>query len=147
VTHFFSESEIDLNLLIEIFNTEQFQSRLNGDRLHVFDGAEVPFFISIDTKAGVMKVQSDARVVEDVDPNELDQFIQHLNEHLATCVFHKVRDEDDRQFLRATAFQVIHFGIDLLALYFFCSSFSASCASGRRLAEEYGFLKRQSDLH
>ncbi len=145
--HFFDESEIDINALFEIFNTEKFQSRLNGNKLHVFDGAEAPFFIFIDTKAGVLRLQSDVRVVANANQAELDQFIQHLNEHLATCVFYKVTDEDDCQFLRASGFQVIHFGIDLLALYFFCSSFSASCASGARLAEEYGFVTRQSDIH
>jgi hypothetical protein len=143
----FTESEITLDLLAEVFRIDAYRCQRIDDAIVVREGLSTPTYISIDDHSGALKFRTRVPILDSADPTDTADLVQHLNNSVTCCQFWLGSDDDENEYLCGSAFLIIHFGFKLLEFYYFVTAFSSAFAAGCRLASEHNLIDVKSATH
>ena len=136
----FEEEDINLERLLDVFNTKSFEARQIAESILIFRGLKNAVSITIDDRSGTLQFRTKTKLRANFRKEYLGSFIEHLNTQHNCSSFYHHTDDDGADYLCGSAFLIYHLGLSLNLLYYFVLTFVSSFIEGCRIDEDRDFF-------
>jgi len=136
----FEEEDINLERLLDVFNTKSFEARQIAGSILIFRGLKNHVSITIDDRSGTLQFRTKMKLRANYRKEYLDSFLDHLNTQHNCSSFSYHADDDGADYLYGSGFLIYHLGLSLNILYYFAFTFASSFIEGCRIDEDRDFF-------
>ena len=136
----FEESDVNIEMLMDIFNTNTFSAERIESGVVVRSGFAYPISITIDDYSGVLKLRADFSLKENFDEEDIIGFIDHINENTSCAAFYLHMDKDGLKKVVGSSFITYLTGFSLRFFYTSAIAFSSSFIAGCKVDEDGAFF-------